>query len=115
MQSRDAARPSEEIIRIISPPHCARGPRGCDKCREAAEVQHICLLRVFLDHGEIARPMIQLVRDGESRLYEYDVLKYFESETEAVEYAEENGIIGMCYYSTRFKLTAEFKHTSKLT
>ncbi len=86
----DSKRPSKEIIRQLSPPHCARGPTRCDKCREAAERKEICLLRVYFDHGIAARPMIELEIDGETSFYEYDVLRVFSNENEALDHAKKN-------------------------
>lgn len=85
-------RPQEEIIRILSPPHCARGPKGCDKCREAAKTKKISLLRIFFDSGMMARPMIEVERDGRRSMHEYDVIRYFGSVEEARQYAESNNI-----------------------
>ncbi|MDF1538984.1 MAG: hypothetical protein P1Q69_08775 [Candidatus Thorarchaeota archaeon] len=85
-------RPQEEIIRVLSPPHCARGPKGCDKCREAAKIKEICLLRIFFDGGMIARPMIEIERDGSKSLHEFDVLRRFETADEALQYASDNNI-----------------------
>ena len=92
MEFSDEDRPSEEIIRVMSTPHCARGPKGCEGCREAAKIKKICLLRVFFDHGYMARPMIELERDGERSLLEYDVLRIFENKDEALKYARKNNL-----------------------
>lgn len=92
MEISDEDRPSEEIIRVISPPHCARGPKRCEKCAEAAKSRKICLLRVFFDHGGIARPVIEIERDDKRVLCEFDVLRRFQSEAEAIQYAEANNI-----------------------
>ena len=92
MEISDEKRPSEEIIRVISPPHCARGPNGCEKCREAAKIKKICLLKIFFDHGEIARPMIELEQDGTRSFYEYDVIHYFQDKIEALEYSKKHNI-----------------------
>jgi hypothetical protein len=92
MEISDEKRPSEEIIRVISPPHCARGPQGCEKCREAAKIKKICLLKIFFDHGQIARPMIKLDRDGSWSFYEYDILQIFQDKNKAIEYAKKHNI-----------------------
>ena len=92
MEIADEDRPSEEIIRVMSPPHCARGPKGCEKCREADKTKKICLLRIFFDHGYMTRPMIEVARDGERILLEYDVLRIFENRDEALEYAKKNNL-----------------------
>jgi hypothetical protein len=92
MEISDEDRPSEEIIRVMSPSHCARGPKGCEECKEAAKTKKICLLRVFFDHGYMARPMIELERKGERILLEYDVLRVFQNIDEALEYAKKNNL-----------------------
>jgi hypothetical protein len=83
---------SENIIRKISIPHCARGPKLCEKCAEAARNKKICLLEIFLEPTNVARPTIEVVKGGESNHYEFDVVKTFSSEAEAKEYAAKNKI-----------------------
>ncbi|MFW9919766.1 MAG: hypothetical protein ACFFED_09220 [Candidatus Thorarchaeota archaeon] len=92
MRLSDENRPQERIIRIMSPPHCARGPSRCPACKEASKVRRICLLRIFFDSGEIARPMIEIERDEKWSIHEYDVLRDFESEEDALRYAMENNL-----------------------
>ncbi|MHA1909199.1 MAG: hypothetical protein ACW98Y_18025, partial [Candidatus Thorarchaeota archaeon] len=73
-------------------PHCARGPKRCDKCAEAAkEIVH-CIVRVFDGHGMMTRPVLELERDGEKSFYEYDMIKRFSNLEEAKSYARENGL-----------------------
>lgn len=92
MRLSDEERPQEQIIRKFSPPHCARGPKHCAICREASNNPRICLLRIFHDAGDIARPVIELERDGQISFHEYDVLRDFEDMTTALEYARSNNI-----------------------
>ena len=92
MTDPDDARPQEQIIRVLSPPHCARGPKYCDRCAEAAKSKKICLLRIFFDGGMIARPMIEIERDGKWSIHEYDVLQTFASSSEALDYANSHNI-----------------------
>jgi hypothetical protein len=80
------------VTRKMSVPHCARGPLLCEKCKEMEKEKKICLLKVYLEPGEIARPMIEIYRDGKKRLYEYDVIKTFENEKEAKDYAKRNAL-----------------------
>ena len=40
----------------------------------------------------IARPMIEVERDGVRNLLEYDVLRYFKNKDEALDYARSNAI-----------------------
>ncbi|MFX0055331.1 MAG: hypothetical protein ACFFAX_10285 [Promethearchaeota archaeon] len=92
MDFSENERSYEEMIRVISPPHCARGPNRCDACAEAAKTKVICLVRVYLDPGQFARPIMELSRDGDTSYYEFDVVRRFETEAEAIKYALDNGI-----------------------
>jgi len=80
------------MIKKMTIPHCARGPTGCDKCKEAAKEEKICLLRIYFKAGNVARPMTEIVVNGEKILAEYDVMKIFNDEVEAKEYAKKNSI-----------------------
>ena len=93
MLERDKNRPHILMIKEMPKIHCARGPRGCQKCQEMiAEGNSFCLLKIFLDAGEIARPMTEIIVDDEPILCEYDVLNRFKDVIEAKKYAEENNI-----------------------
>lgn len=92
MEYSDDDRPFEEIIRKISIPHCARGPKGCSACAEAAKIKVICLVRVYFDPGQFARPIMELSRDGDTSYYEFDVVRRFKDESEAVKYALDHGV-----------------------
>ena len=81
-----------DVIDKIYVPHCARGAKRCEECKKAAEEEKICLIRVYLESGNIARPMYDFVIDGKRRLCEFDVLKIFNDEMEAKEYATNNDI-----------------------
>ena len=74
---------SDYIIRRMSIPHCARGPTRCEKYKEAAEIKKICLLQIYYEPGNIARPVIEIMKDGEPQYCEFDVEKIFEDENEA--------------------------------
>jgi len=50
------------------------------------------LIRVYLEAGNIARPMSDFVVDGKKMLCEFDVFKIFNDEVEAKEYAKKNDI-----------------------
>jgi len=76
----------------MSIPHCARGPSRCEKCKATAQEKKIYLLKIYLQPGEVARPVIEVKRDGESHYYEYDAIKQFNTEAEAKEYAEKHNI-----------------------
>jgi len=93
MMERDKKRPHLLMIKEMPKIHCARGPKGCQKCREMKEEgDSFSLLKVFLDTGEITRPMTEIIVDNESILCEYDVLKRFNDVTEAEKYAEANNV-----------------------
>ena len=47
---------------------------------------------MYLESGNIARPMSDFVVDGKKVLCEFDVLKIFNDEVEAKEYAKKNNI-----------------------
>jgi len=56
------------------------------------EGDNFSLLKVFLDAGEIARPITEILIDNEPVLCEYDILERFKNENEAKKYAEANNI-----------------------
>jgi hypothetical protein len=87
---RDENRPHTDIVTSRYIPHCARGPKGCEKCAETAKEKVHCLVRVFDDHGMIARPVLEIERAGEKSYLEYDMLQRFSNLSEAKQYAEEN-------------------------
>lgn len=83
---------SSYIIRKIPIVHCARGPENCKKCKEIY-TEKICLLDISPPHyGEWTRRVIEVEIDGEKVCREFDVVKIFQSEDEAREYAEKNEI-----------------------
>ena len=83
---------SRYIIRTMRLAHCKRGPAVCEKCREMDE-EKICLLDICPpDQGMVQRRVIEISRGGESVWHEFDIVRAFESEEEAREYAEQNGI-----------------------
>jgi len=80
------------IVRKMRMVHCKRGPQNCEKCREV-NVERICLLDICPpDQGKIQRPVIEVEIDGEVTWREFDVVKVFASEGEAIEYAANQGI-----------------------
>ncbi len=83
---------SEFMIKKMSTPHCARGPKLCKKCAEAEKIQKICLLKIFFEPGKVARPTIGILEDGQQQHVEYDLIKTFKDEIEAKEYAKTNKI-----------------------
>lgn len=83
---------SRYIIRKIRLAHCKKGPSICDKCREMG-AEKICLLDIRPPRmGEIQRRVIQVNREGGKVWREFDVVRAFESEEEANEYADRHAI-----------------------
>lgn len=80
------------IIRKVRIAHCKRGPSVCEKCREM-DAEEICLLDICSPReGEIQRRVIQVNIGGEEIWREFDIVRMFESQEEAREYADKNGI-----------------------
>jgi len=83
---------SDKIVKMI-PFHCARPKGACKKCAELAEEgEKYCLVSFQYSAEEMARPMMTIEINGEEVLCEFDLIKIFKDETEAKEYAMENGI-----------------------
>ena len=75
------------------PFHCARPKGACKKCAELAEEgEKYCLISFQYSAEEIARPMITIEINEVEVLCEFDLIKIFKDESEAMEYAMENGI-----------------------
>ena len=72
--------------------HCARGPRGCKTCAEYAKEDIYCLIELFPEPGNMTRPMTEVEIEGEKMMCEFDIIKYFDSEKEARDYAEKNDV-----------------------
>jgi hypothetical protein len=80
-----AANPPCKIIRKVKYPVTQTNP--------SASKLEIGLLNLCpADKGMAARPMYQMMINGEIKMFEYDVERIFKSEKEAREYAEKNGI-----------------------
>jgi 8-oxo-dGTP diphosphatase len=80
------------ILRRIRMAHCKRGPALCEQCRQM-DVERICLLDICPPHaGEVQRRVIAVRHGAEQVWREFDVVRTFESEAEARQYAVEHGI-----------------------
>jgi len=90
--NRKGIKDSEYIIRRILVPHCARGPQRCERCREMAQEKKICLLKIHFTKSSIARPVIEVYRQGERRFGEFEIEKIFKDENDAKDYAKKNAI-----------------------
>jgi hypothetical protein len=87
---------SEDIIRVIEGIHCAKGPKGCKKCKDAGLQNKLCLIRIFKEASEIPRPVIELDREDQ-QYFTYDVLKCFDDVQQAHDYAKEHEISDVEY------------------
>lgn len=83
--------PPRFVIRRLRPPHCARGPARCARCR-ADEPATICLLDTRPDPPEAARPTIALTAGGRTEHRPFDVVRTFASEDEARAHARAHGL-----------------------
>lgn len=83
----------QKIVKM-TPFHCQRGSRGCEKCRKLAEKgEKYCLIEIYDREGMIARPMIEVEINGDKVFCEFDLLMIFEDHSEAKDYALKNGIM----------------------
>jgi 8-oxo-dGTP diphosphatase len=84
--------PGRHIIRRMRMAHCKKGPALCEECRRM-NVERICLLDISPPQpGQVQRRVIA-VRHGDEELWrEFDVVRTFETEAEARQYAVEHGI-----------------------
>ena len=86
-----------QVIRAMRQLHCKRGPARCEQCR-AGTATAIMLLDIAPPNpGLVQRPVIEVIRDGQSQWCEYDVLRCFADEAEARAYAAANGIVDAQY------------------
>jgi hypothetical protein len=80
------------IIRRMRMAHCKRGPELCEQCRQM-NVEKISLLDISPPHpGEMQRRVIAVRHGGEQVWREFDIVRTFETEQEARQYATEHGI-----------------------
>lgn len=77
-------------IRSLKPLHCARGPARCEKCKEAHEEPASPKLLDVCPYGDVARPTIEIVRDGKTTFRSYDVLRTFADADEARAFANKH-------------------------
>ena len=82
---------TDYIIKWMSLPHCARGPKWCEKCKEATKLKKFYILQVDYGPGEGARPTIEIIKDGKRDFVGYFVIQGFKTQNEAKEYANEQG------------------------
>jgi len=83
---------SDKIVKMV-PFHCARPKGACSKCAQLTEEgEKYCLISFPYSAEEVSRPMITIEIDGEEVLCEFELEKIFKDETEAKEYATNNGL-----------------------
>jgi len=80
------------IIRKMRMAHCKRGPALCEECQRM-DVERVCLLDISPPHpGEVQRRVIAVQHGGRQAWREFDIVRTFESEEEARQYAIEHEI-----------------------
>lgn len=72
--------------------HCARGPKRCARCKDAAAAPRSWALLDVCPEGPAARPTVALATPQGTRRTTYDVLKRFGSAEEARAFADEHGL-----------------------
>jgi len=81
-----------DIIKRMPKIHCARGPQRCRKCKEYQDDISFCLIRVYLEIQNEARPITEIYVGCRRIKGEYDIMKTFDSDEEAKEYAIKNNL-----------------------
>lgn len=82
----------QHVIRATRSMHCSRGPVLCAKCRALDETKWMLLDIDPPDQDKVARPTIEVTRDGKSEWRVYDVMRVFSTEDEARTYATEHRV-----------------------
>ena len=80
------------FIKHMSLGHCARGPKMCEKCKEAEKNKKYYILKEDTNEEDYARPTVEIIKDGKRNFVYYKVIKGFDREKEAKEYAKKEGI-----------------------
>lgn len=80
------------LIRSMKPLHCARGPRNCEQCKAADAQPPVPKLLDLCPWGDVARPTVEVVREGQKQVRVFDVMRSFSNATEAREFATRNGV-----------------------
>ncbi len=80
------------IIRRIQSSHCKLGPKRCEMCRDM-KTEMICLLNIAPEDAGLAqRRMIEVQVGGETVWKEFDIVRTFVDEEEALGFARSNNI-----------------------
>ena len=80
------------VIRRLRMAHCSGGPERCKLCAAATEHKLYLLDIAPPRAGEVQRPVIEVTRRGKQAWREYDIVRSFADEREALEYARQHGI-----------------------
>lgn len=81
------------VLKKMARVHCAKGPENCRNCRKYAKGRRYGLLDITPEeHPIIARPMIEIILDGEKTYVPYELVAYFYKLEDAEEYAKKNDI-----------------------
>ena len=80
------------VVRSLRDLHCARGASRCAKCKAAEARPARPRLLDVCPEGDLARPVIDLERDGKVEHRVYDVLRTFADDAEARAFADRHGI-----------------------
>lgn len=92
LRAQVARAPECLAIRLLAHAHCARGPKQCERCREATALPASPALLDVCPAGDAARPTIAVERDGQPGHRVYDVVRRFADAREAQDFAAAHGI-----------------------
>jgi hypothetical protein len=80
------------LIRAVRLAHCKRGPERCDLCR-ALDEERLCLLDLAPPRaGKEQRRVVYVEGPGGDAWREFEIVRVFDSEADAAQYALEHGI-----------------------
>ena len=83
---------AHHIVRRIRFTHCKQGPDICEDCRRTNN-ERICLLDIDPKDADLMqRRLIEVEIEGEKVWREYDVVRSFNTDDEARQYAEQESI-----------------------
>lgn len=79
------------VLKKMARIHCARGPKGCEICKEYAKELKWTLLLINPDDNPFsARPMLEIELEGEMVWMPFDVVAYYDNIETAMEYVNEH-------------------------
>jgi len=84
---------SFHVVKKMPHIHCARGPKGCEKCKDYEKKGDTwALVKILLTPGEWARPITQVILKGQKIHAEYDIEMRFNDIIDAKKYAQDHEI-----------------------